>query len=205
MICIYCHKFSGRRSRDLGHRLVNAIPLCDRCHRLVEQALYPQPQRKLQKGFATVYALVFHLSIATAVPLLTIASVVAHAPAPRTEVRQILHKASIDVGVPERLLVAVAYAESDLKSNVVSKAGAIGVMQLLPGVSVEYGCKHPFVAKCNIYAGARYLGDLYNTYHGNIALTASAYNAGPGAVAYYHGVPPYPETIQYVRTIKEMI
>ena len=76
-------------------------------------------------------------------------------------------------------------------------------MQLLPTTATRFGVKDIFDPGQNIDAGTRYLRDLLKTYQGNMALTLAAYNAGPGAVQKYGRVPPYNETIAYVRAIRK--
>jgi len=104
-------------------------------------------------------------------------------------------------GVEESLLRAIAHAESDFAANAVSSKGAKGVMQLMPEVIGDYGVADPFSAKQSIYAGAKYLKALEARYAGDQMLAAAAYNAGPGAVEQYGGVPPYAETQQYVHKV----
>ena len=104
-------------------------------------------------------------------------------------------------GVDEALLRAIAHAESAFAANAVSSKGAKGVMQLMPEVIGDYGVGDPFSARQSIYAGAKYLKSLELLYGGDGMLAAAAYNAGPGAVTQYGGVPPYAETRQYVEKV----
>ena len=122
-------------------------------------------------------------------------------PAPPAYVERVLRLASADVGVPHSLLHAVAVHESALQSNAKSKANAIGVMQTLAQTAHENGCAQVKEVRCEIYAGARYLSSLLIRYHGHTNLALAAYNAGPGAVDRYHGIPPFKETKNYVRII----
>ena len=71
----------------------------------------------------------------------------------------------------------------------------------MPATALQEGCKHPQDAVCAIYAGARHLARVLRLYHGNVTLALAAYNAGEGAVAKYHGIPPYRETQNYVAAI----
>jgi len=106
--------------------------------------------------------------------------------------------ASRTTGIDEAWLRAIAHAESYFAADAVSPKGAKGVMQLMPDVIGDFGVKDPFSAQQSITAGAKYLKALEAGYGGDRMLTAAAYNAGPGAVAQYGGVPPYVETQEYV-------
>lgn len=93
--------------------------------------------------------------------------------------------------------------ESNFNPHVVSHAGAIGLMQLMPRTASSMGVRDPFDPRQNILGGARYLRILANRFRGNLVLTVAAYNAGEGAVLRYRGVPPYAETRRYVRRVLE--
>jgi soluble lytic murein transglycosylase-like protein len=101
-------------------------------------------------------------------------------------------------GVPAGLVRAVVMAESAGNPSAISVAGAQGLMQLMPGTSAGCGIANPFDPTENVECGAGYLHSLLRRYHNNVTLAVAAYNAGPGAVDRYHGVPPYPETRAYV-------
>lgn len=105
-------------------------------------------------------------------------------------------------GVDPRLLAAVAHRESAFNPNALSPVGAGGLMQLMPATARFLGCSNVFDARQNVYAGARYLRTLLDAFHGDLDLTLAAYNAGPGAVQKYRGVPPYRETRAYVASIR---
>ncbi|MEO8036916.1 MAG: lytic transglycosylase domain-containing protein, partial [Acidobacteriota bacterium] len=105
-------------------------------------------------------------------------------------------------GVDPRLLAAIARRESAWNPAAVSHVGASGVMQLMPATAKFLGVNNVFDARENIFGGARYLRTLLDTFHGDLDLTLAAYNAGPGAVQRYNGVPPYAETREYVRFIR---
>lgn len=105
-------------------------------------------------------------------------------------------------GVDPRLVAAVARRESAWNANAVSRTGACGLMQLMPSTAKYLGVSNVFDERENIFAGARYLRTLLDTFHGDLDLTLAAYNAGPGAVQKYNGVPPYAETKAYVAAVR---
>lgn len=103
-------------------------------------------------------------------------------------------------GLPRRLVHSVVRAESDFQPHAVSPKGAIGLMQLMPATAAELGAD-PHDPAQNVDAGTRYLRDLLVKYDGGLYHALAAYNAGPAAVDRYQGVPPYRETVGYVRRI----
>ena len=103
-------------------------------------------------------------------------------------------------GLPRALVRSVMAAESGFQPSAVSPKGAIGLMQLMPGTAQTLNADPRDPAQ-NADAGARYLRDLLQKYDGRLWHALAAYNAGPGAVDKYHGVPPYRETINYVKRI----
>src|SRR5687768_12063363 len=105
-------------------------------------------------------------------------------------------------GVDPRLVAAVARRESAWRANVVSNKGAIGIMQLMPETARFLGVTDAFDARQNIFGGTRYLRTLLDTFKGDLDLTLAAYNAGPGAVQKYKGIPPYRETRAYVKAVR---
>lgn len=113
----------------------------------------------------------------------------------------IFAKASKVHNVPEDLLKAIGYHESRYQPEVVSSAGAMGVMQLMPATAKTMGVSNPFDAEQNIMGGAKLLGQLIEKYDGDLKLTLASYGAGSGAVAKYNGVPPYAETQNFVKDI----
>ncbi|MCD8000759.1 MAG: lytic transglycosylase domain-containing protein [Clostridiales bacterium] len=113
---------------------------------------------------------------------------------------RIFEEAAARHNVPERLLKAVAKAESDFNPNAVSHAGAVGVMQLMPGTARSLGVSDPYDARQNIMGGAKYLKENLDRF-GDVSLALAAYNAGPGAVQKYSGIPPYSETQNYVKKV----
>jgi len=115
-----------------------------------------------------------------------------------------ISSASNEFGVDEALLRAIIHAESAFNPRALSVAGAQGLMQLIPGTARDMGVLDAFDANQNIRGGARYLALLLKNFNGNERLAAAAYNAGPGAVQKYNGVPPYDETQVYVERVGQL-
>ncbi len=120
------------------------------------------------------------------------------------EMREMLSHAGAAHNIDADLLASVIRAESGCQIHAVSRTGAQGLMQLMPGTANILGVKDSFQPAQNIAGGTAYLDSLLTRYHDNLALALAAYNAGPGAVDRYHGIPPYRETKAYVaRVIRE--
>lgn len=116
---------------------------------------------------------------------------------PAKPIPQMIDEAAGRNGLPPAFVRSVARAESGFRPDVKSSAGAIGVMQLMPATAASLKAD-PNDPQQNIEAGTRYLRDLLVKYDGDAAKALAAYNAGPGAVDHYKGVPPYLETVTYV-------
>ncbi len=129
-------------------------------------------------------------------------------PAPRerrpesADVAALIEEAAERYGLPAGILHSVAAVESGYDPRAVSPKGAVGVMQLMPSTAAALGADPEDPAE-NIDAGARYLRDLLLKYDGGLYRALAAYNAGPGAVDRYRGVPPYRETLSYVEKVLE--
>lgn len=123
------------------------------------------------------------------------------ASAPQTaETHALIDEAARKYGLPKAFLHSVVKAESGYRADAVSPKGAVGLMQLMPGTAKTYGANAADPAQ-NVDAGARYLAELLLKYKGGVWHALAAYNAGPGAVQKYDGVPPYRETREYIDRI----
>ena len=110
-------------------------------------------------------------------------------------------EASTHYGVPDRLVTAVIRAESGFNPRAVSRKGARGLMQLMPATASNLGVRNSFDPRENIHGGVRHLRALIDRFPGNLPLAIAAYNAGEKAVLSYGGIPPYPETQEYVAKV----
>lgn len=118
-----------------------------------------------------------------------------------SELHEVLRGAGAAHDLDVDLLASVVHAESGSRVHARSRAGAQGLMQLMPGTAAELGVHDSYSPKENVGGGAAYLDTLLTRYRGNITWALAAYNAGPGAVDRWHGVPPYRETRAYVARI----
>jgi soluble lytic murein transglycosylase-like protein len=133
----------------------------------------------------------------------TIDSVVAVPPAKAYE--GIIREAAALYRVDPSLIRSVMQAESAFDPSAVSRTGAMGLMQLMPDIAEAFDVVHPFDPRENIMAGTRLLRELLDQHRGNLRLTIASYNAGPTAVAHYGKVPPFPETLGYVKRVTGLI
>lgn len=122
---------------------------------------------------------------------------------PRGGTESIIEAAARKFGVDSDLVKAIATAESGINQNAISSVGAVGVMQLMPETAEGLGVD-PYDERENIYGGAHYLRQLLDKFDGNLSQAIAAYNAGPGAVQHYGGVPPYAETQNYVGRVMDI-
>ncbi|GFE61187.1 lytic transglycosylase domain-containing protein [Geobacter sp. AOG2] len=117
------------------------------------------------------------------------------------EYDQIIKTCSDKYGVSQCLIKAVIHAESGYNPNAVSRKGASGLMQLMPGTARSLKVSNSFDPKDNVEGGVKYLRFLLDTFRGDVSLAVAAYNAGLNKVAKFGGIPPYAETRTYVNRV----
>lgn len=118
-----------------------------------------------------------------------------------TDFDEIIKKAAATYNVPEKLISSIIKQESNFNPLATSSAGASGLMQLMPGTAKYLGVTNSLDPEQNIMGGAKYISQMLAQFDGNIETALAAYNAGPGAVKKYAGIPPYKETQNYVKKV----
>jgi len=129
------------------------------------------------------------------------AALLACTPLPSSALSPIFERAAASYELEPSLLRAVARKESAFQPCAVSRAGAMGLMQLMPETAATLGVENPFDPEQSIFGGARFLRFLLDRFQNDLSLALSAYNAGPARVERHGGVPPIPETQDYVSSI----
>ncbi|HXE72196.1 MAG TPA: lytic transglycosylase domain-containing protein [Candidatus Nitrosotenuis sp.] len=125
------------------------------------------------------------------------------APADPSAFDGIIREAAQKYNLDEALIRAVIRQESGFNPQATSPCGAMGLMQLMPGTAADMGVTDAYDPRQNIMGGARYLRQMLDTFGGNLTKAVAAYNAGPGNVQQYGGVPPFEETQNYVACVLE--
>ena len=119
----------------------------------------------------------------------------------RLRISRNINRAAEKHGLPPELIKGVVQTESGYRVRAISPAGARGLMQLMPGTAKALGVTDPFNIEQNIDGGVRYLKKMLGLFGGDVRMALAAYNAGPGAVQRYRGIPPYPETRLFVNRV----
>ncbi len=114
---------------------------------------------------------------------------------------KIIETAALKYDIPADLVHSIIQTESNYNSQAISPKGAIGLMQLMPETAKEYGVENLYDPKENIEGGVKYLRDLIKLYNKKTNLVLAAYNAGQEAIKKYKGIPPYPETKNYIEKV----
>ncbi|WP_394202687.1 lytic transglycosylase domain-containing protein [Shewanella waksmanii] len=128
-----------------------------------------------------------------------------HMPLKGHDYTELILAAAKDYDLDPALIQAVIHAESAFNVYALSRAGAMGLMQLMPETAKELGVENAFHPQQNIDGGSRYLAKMLKRFDGDIALACAAYNAGPSTVSHYQGIPPYPETQAYVQRVQILL
>ncbi|OCC15682.1 Membrane-bound lytic murein transglycosylase D precursor [Dissulfuribacter thermophilus] len=114
-----------------------------------------------------------------------------------------IEEAAYSFDIDPLLLRALVLVESNGNPKAISRKGAMGLTQLMPGTAKDLGIENPFDPRENVLGGARYLKEMLNRFRGDLILALAAYNAGRNAIERHKGLPDYPETISFVKRVLE--
>jgi soluble lytic murein transglycosylase-like protein len=123
---------------------------------------------------------------------------------PPAEIKKLVEQTAKRYNVDPKLIQAVIQVESDYNPRALSSKGAMGLMQLIPSTAERLGVRNPYSAKQNIEGGVNYLRHLLDVFNGDLNLSLAAYNAGENAVLRGGGIPRIPETINYVKKVRQL-
>ena len=126
-------------------------------------------------------------------------------PVPSRALEQVIFDHAFGEDLDPRLVQAVIQVESGYNAKALSNKGAMGLMQLMPGTATELAVSDPYDPEQNVRGGTTYLRRMMDRFAGDLELALAAYNAGPEAVAKYRGVPPYPDTQDYVSLVLKLL